>query len=145
MTRYRHKKRGTVYTEIGRAELQMASELVDGAELVVYRGDDGKLWAREVSEFLDGRFEELPAETPPCTQSPARPSAADIAAAVDVLNQKKRNLAQEAAGYRATSLSRAQSEMPMEADYYLRVAANIESRAAALARVVEWLEAFSND
>jgi hypothetical protein len=58
---YRHIKRGTVYTVIGVAELQMRADLVDGSELILYQGEDGKLWAREVTEFTDGRFEqELP-------------------------------------------------------------------------------------
>lgn len=57
--RWRHKKRGTVYEEIGRAELQMSQDmLVDGSSMVVYRGDDGKLWVRWEEEFEDGRFEE---------------------------------------------------------------------------------------
>ena len=60
--RWRHKKRGTVYTEIGTAELQMATDLVDGSFLTIYQGDDGKLWARQEDEFHDGRFETV---TPP--------------------------------------------------------------------------------
>jgi hypothetical protein len=55
----RHKKRGTTYTVIGEAELQMAHDLVDGASLVIYQGEDGKWWAREEGEFDDGRFEEI--------------------------------------------------------------------------------------
>jgi hypothetical protein len=56
---WRHKKRGTTYEEIGRGELQMASDVVDGSEMVIYRGEDGRLWVREVSEFEDGRFEKV--------------------------------------------------------------------------------------
>ena len=52
-----HLKRGTLYTEIGRAELQTScGDLADGSEMVVYRGEDGKLWVRETAEFEDGRF-----------------------------------------------------------------------------------------
>lgn len=59
--RYRHKKRGTVYEVIGTAELQVAGLAPDeGDYLEVYRGDDGKLWARPFDEFHDGRFEALP-------------------------------------------------------------------------------------
>lgn len=58
--RYRHKKRGTIYTMIGEAELQMSFDnLVDGSEMAVYRGEDGKLWVRQLDEFHDGRFEPL--------------------------------------------------------------------------------------
>ncbi|MBS7812312.1 hypothetical protein [Roseococcus pinisoli] len=53
---YRHVKRGTEYTVLGQGELQMSADLVDGAELVIYRGDDGKIWFRETGEFHDGRF-----------------------------------------------------------------------------------------
>lgn len=59
--RWLHLKRGTVYEVIGYAELQNGNVkgLREGAELVVYRGEDGKLWARECSEFHDGRFVPL--------------------------------------------------------------------------------------
>ncbi|MGB9154385.1 MAG: DUF1653 domain-containing protein [Alphaproteobacteria bacterium] len=55
----RHKKRGTTYEVIGYAELQMAHDVVDGSCLIIYRGEDGKLWAREEGEFEDGRFEDV--------------------------------------------------------------------------------------
>lgn len=60
--RWRHKKRGSVYEEIGRAEVQIATLgtiLREGDKLVVYRGENGKLWARPEDEFEDGRFEEI--------------------------------------------------------------------------------------
>lgn len=58
---WKHVKRGTVYEVIGRAELQMSHDLlVDGSEMIVYRGDDGKLWCREEGEFMDGRFIPVP-------------------------------------------------------------------------------------
>jgi len=62
--RWQHVKRGTVYEVVGRAELQTISgALVDGSEMVVYRGDDGKLWCREYGEFEDGRFTRISAPT----------------------------------------------------------------------------------
>lgn len=63
---WQHVKRGTVYEVIGRAELQTVSgALVDGSEMVVYRGEDGKLWCREEGEFMDGRFRSIPVPTSP--------------------------------------------------------------------------------
>lgn len=59
---WKHVKRGTIYGEVCRAELQMAQmafDVVEGATLVIYEGADGKLWAREETEFEDGRFDDL--------------------------------------------------------------------------------------
>ena len=80
--RVRHKKRGTTYTVVGHAGLQISiadgntvssdriglepinfKRFHEGDRLVVYRGDDGRLWARDPDEFNDGRFE--PAEDAP--------------------------------------------------------------------------------
>jgi hypothetical protein len=56
--RWRHKKRGTIYTEVCRAELQAATHAPEEGELmVVYRGEDGCIWVRASGEFNDGRFE----------------------------------------------------------------------------------------
>jgi hypothetical protein len=57
--RRRHKKRGTEYVEIGRAVLQNSHDmhLHDDDILVVYQGDEGRLFARPADEFEDGRFE----------------------------------------------------------------------------------------
>lgn len=59
--RYRHLKRGTTYTVLGDATLQISTFPPDeGDTLRVYRSDeDGKLWVRSATEFLDGRFEEI--------------------------------------------------------------------------------------
>jgi hypothetical protein len=57
---HRHLKRGSTYIVIGRGELQTSSELPDGADLIIYQGEDGKLWARPTHEFEDGRFEVVP-------------------------------------------------------------------------------------
>ena len=54
---YRHKIRGTLYTVIGSAFLQTSQPLEEGQELVIYKGEDGRLWARPAGEFHDGRFE----------------------------------------------------------------------------------------
>jgi hypothetical protein len=60
---HRHVKRGTLYRVLGKAELQTARSahvLGEGATLIVYQGEDGKLWLRDEGEFNDGRFEKLP-------------------------------------------------------------------------------------
>jgi hypothetical protein len=60
--RYRHVKRGTVYEVLGKGRLQCAANAaLDDSEVVIYRGNDGKLWARGVDEFYDGRFEPIAA------------------------------------------------------------------------------------
>jgi hypothetical protein len=56
---YRHKQRGGAYTVVGRACLQTSRPIEDDQELVVYRGQDGRLWARPFGEFYDGRFERI--------------------------------------------------------------------------------------
>lgn len=56
---YRHKKRGTTYTLMGRAKMQIDGPL-DMAEVVVYQSNsDGSMWVRPVAEFEDGRFERI--------------------------------------------------------------------------------------
>lgn len=61
--RWRHVERGTEYAEVGRVTLQAATgPAAEGDTLVIYRGADGRLWAREAHEFEDGRF--VPAKEP---------------------------------------------------------------------------------
>lgn len=71
--RWRHVKRGSIYTEIGRGKMQAAGwsrvwrvgdqtdgESVDMADVVIYQSEaDGSVWVRPVAEFEDGRFVEL--------------------------------------------------------------------------------------
>lgn len=54
---WHHIETGGVYTEVCRAELR-STITVHGADLVVYRGTDGRLWARDADEFLE-RFTQL--------------------------------------------------------------------------------------
>lgn len=60
--RVQHIKRGSSYTVVGRGKVQTDTPLADYAEVVVYRGDDGQVWVRPVSEFEDGRFTVLTQE-----------------------------------------------------------------------------------
>lgn len=76
--RVRHKVRGSTYAVIGEGEAQISKPTVgdiggsdrvtparvlrEGDKLVVYRCEQtGKLWLRFSDEFVDGRFEALPA------------------------------------------------------------------------------------
>jgi len=60
---YRHKKRGSTYTVLSHAVLQVTRHLRDNEPMVVYRGkEDRRLWVRSVDEFHDGRFEKIEGE-----------------------------------------------------------------------------------
>lgn len=52
-----HKKSGGRYQFVGLAHLQTDQPLGDMASVTVYRGEDGRLWAREGREFVE-RFEQ---------------------------------------------------------------------------------------
>lgn len=56
--RYRHKKTSGIYERIGDAQLQSSYPVRDMAGLVLYRGQDGALWARPPDEFNE-RFGPL--------------------------------------------------------------------------------------
>jgi hypothetical protein len=58
-TKWRHKKRGTIYTEIGRGQFQCEGSSLDYEEVVIYESERGQLWVRPVAEFDDGRFEKV--------------------------------------------------------------------------------------
>jgi hypothetical protein len=71
--RVRHKKRNSTYRVIGSASLQTDKPLSDMQIVVVYQSEtNGHIWVRPVSEFEDGRFEELPANTEPGAEEQAR-------------------------------------------------------------------------
>ena len=57
---HRYIKTGSEYRLIGRAYIQTEVPLIDYALAVIYRGADGRLWARRAVEF-DERFKPLPA------------------------------------------------------------------------------------
>jgi hypothetical protein len=64
MTMWRHKKRGTIYREIGRGFASIADMPInDYTGVVIYQGTDGVMWVRNAVEFDDGRFEQIPPET----------------------------------------------------------------------------------
>jgi hypothetical protein len=73
--RWRHKKRGTTYIEIGRGNLQIATDPVEEDDrVVIYQSEaDGRLWVRGEAEFGDGRFEALAAQadTPTIDNTPS--------------------------------------------------------------------------
>jgi len=72
--RWRHKKRGTTYIEVGRGKLQSFDPggLSDLDPMVIYRSEvDGSMWVRPADEFEDGRFEELPSSDRPVSASVA--------------------------------------------------------------------------
>lgn len=56
---HRHVRSGGAYEILGSAHIQTTRALADMAEVIVYRGADGRLWARDKDEFHDGRFEEV--------------------------------------------------------------------------------------
>ena len=61
MRRWKHKKTGGSYREIGRGRMQAAIGTVDMDHVVIYQSEkDGSLWVRPTGEFDDGRFEQLP-------------------------------------------------------------------------------------
>lgn len=64
-SRWRHVRRGTIYEVLHVATAQDSLvDLREGQLVVVYRGDDGRVWARDWVEFRDGRFEEIVSHTP---------------------------------------------------------------------------------
>lgn len=82
MARWRHLKRGSVYSIVGRGKIQTDTPLTDMAEVVVYVpeyanpfGDDTEVWVRPVEEFFDGRFEKY---DPPPIEIPDELTADEI-------------------------------------------------------------------
>jgi hypothetical protein len=58
---HRHVKRGTDYEVVAEGLMQTAVSrgAWDDLPMTIYRGEDGKWWARPTTEFRDGRFEAL--------------------------------------------------------------------------------------
>lgn len=54
-TVWRHRKTGHVYTIIGTCRL----EATNAPAYLYRRPEDGITWARDMDEFLDGRFERI--------------------------------------------------------------------------------------
>ncbi|WNL50755.1 hypothetical protein RPALISO_168 [Ruegeria phage RpAliso] len=58
-TRWRHKKRGTIYEVV-----RVATKEDDMTARVIYE-DHARVWDRDYDEFMDGRFEQLPEQHSP--------------------------------------------------------------------------------
>jgi hypothetical protein len=52
-----HKKRETLYFQVGTGHLQTEMPIGDMEPVTIYMGDDGKYWVRPTAEFEDGRFD----------------------------------------------------------------------------------------
>lgn len=50
----RHRQNGRLYWELHRGVLR-----ADGTVMVVYRGEDGRIWIRPAEQFDDGRYEQV--------------------------------------------------------------------------------------
>lgn len=59
VTRWHHVSRNSDYKSLGVASVQTSTPIVEGDSVMVYVGEDGKLWVRPESEFNDGRFQKL--------------------------------------------------------------------------------------
>jgi hypothetical protein len=57
--KFRHKKRGSVYTIVGVGTLQTEWDDLDNEGIVIYEGVSGHKWVRPTTEFFDGRFEKV--------------------------------------------------------------------------------------
>ena len=66
---WRHRKSQGLYEVLGAATLQADTPLGDMESVMVYRGQDGRLWVRGEIEFAD-RFDAEPVQPeiggPPC-------------------------------------------------------------------------------
>jgi hypothetical protein len=73
--RWRHKKRGSVVTEIARGFAQVSHHPIEEmTAVVIYRHDaDGRYWVRNAVEFDDGRFESV-SQTPTTCQKCGTPT-----------------------------------------------------------------------
>lgn len=88
MSRARHVKRGTTYEVLGKAKVQAAAPITEDADVVVYMSeDDGTLWVRPTSEFLDGRFLAVTPEDAPGEGVPKEPTTEDLKAAIQDATQ----------------------------------------------------------
>lgn len=75
LSRWRHLDRKTTYWIVGVAIVQArpGPTLDEGIDLMIYRSfGSGRLWARPVSEFLDGRFEPAPSRLWSCAAAVLR-------------------------------------------------------------------------
>jgi hypothetical protein len=59
VTRWHHISRNSDYKALGVASVQAGVPIVEGDSVMVYVGEDGKLWVRPEYEFNDGRFQKI--------------------------------------------------------------------------------------
>ncbi|USN15284.1 hypothetical protein KIKIMORA_01380 [Brevundimonas phage vB_BpoS-Kikimora] len=86
-----HIKRGGAYTLYGAGIIQTETPLKDGDNVVIYRDEDGRWWARPPIEMYDGRFGHNPRTTEDVDPQPVTVYFEDREVAM-TLNKHQRDL-----------------------------------------------------
>lgn len=56
---YTHATRGSTYTKLAIGTAQTTNPISDNEKLVAYLDKNGEYWFRPITEFEDGRFQEI--------------------------------------------------------------------------------------